>query len=287
MHIFLSGQDDYLAKQTIKQLIEKYIAKNPDGSELIRLSAADSNFKTVLPNVLSDLKAVPLFATSRLIILEQLGTLNVELQNEIAKNITDLPSSTVLVIWDKLAFKDAALIELQKQSKNIKVDTPAGEDLLNTARKIARSYDCNLTDQQLGAIISESGNDLWYIDTELQKLSNDADFKIEKTTHSFDQPFAVFNFVRAKNYQKVGAQIMRDIKNGKPFEMVLGGVGAALRKEVKDPHERLKYNEILIDVDIGLKTGSLDERDAAILLSYYLPNTDQKTVRWEDQWGEA
>lgn len=287
MLIFLNGADDYQAKQTIKQLIAKYIAKNPDGSELIRTSVTDDNFAANWQRIVSDLKAIPLFATSRLIIIERIGKLDLKQQDDLAKNITDLPATTVVVLWDDQKLKSKELASALEKAKTFNAEPLTGAALISWIKKTAANFALKLNSQEISQLDNFWGSNLWGIETELQQLANSQMGLAKSETKTTDAPFVIFNYVRARNWQKVGSQILRDIESGKPLEMVLGGVGAAVRKEIKEPTARLKINEILIDVDMGIKTGSLDESGAALLLSYYLSNPDQKAVKWEDQWGEA
>ena len=67
MIVYIKGSDSFLAREAILAIKKKYLAKNPEGVELIEIDV-----DTPMINW-ADLQAVPLFATSRLIIIRHAG----------------------------------------------------------------------------------------------------------------------------------------------------------------------------------------------------------------------
>src|SRR3989344_9087958 len=94
MLIYISGADSYLAREAISKLKAKYLEKNPDGTELVSIDCTET-----IPNF-ADLRAVPLFATSRLIVIKGAGLLAIKDQDDLASYLTDLPTTTIVVLWD-------------------------------------------------------------------------------------------------------------------------------------------------------------------------------------------
>ena len=104
MLISISGADSFLAKEAIGKIKAKYREKNPDGAELIEIDCDGE-----LPNW-ADLQAVPLFASSRLVIISGVGLLSTKDQDDLAHFLTNLPSSTVAVVWDQKPLKETSAL---------------------------------------------------------------------------------------------------------------------------------------------------------------------------------
>lgn len=291
MLIFLSGSDDFLARRTINQLRAKYLEKNPDGAELIHVDVEGEGFGAAWSRLLGDLQAIPLFATSRLVIVERIGLLLTAAQEELTRALTDLPDSTVLVLWDKKALPEKSELakSLAQAQKRISVSPLVGFELARFIRSRAVALNITLEPVEIQEIIDQADGNLWWIETELLKRQNGERAVNTVTTRRLnsDVPFAIFNFVRARNWAASARQLKSDLMSGKPFELLLGGLASAVRKELRDETDRRRVTDLMIDIDVGVKTGLLDDREAILLLAASLPNTPDKRVRWEDQWGEA
>lgn len=286
MLIYITGPDSFLASRAISQIKQKYLQKNPDGAELIEIgpdSATNQNW--------ADLQAVPLFATSRLVIIKSAGKLDKNGQDNLAHVVTHKPDTTIVVLWDdkKIDAKSALAAALQTAKQHISAEPLAAGAVEKFITKRAKELDLTLATEQLREITAALGNDLWAIENELLFRANSvgAVGSSTATKTAADEPFAVFRYVRSGQWPAVKQLIAREIADGMPMELIMGGVASAVRKELRNPELQRQTTDLLMDIDVGLKTGALDAEAAGALLVAYLPNGIGKRVQWEDQWGET
>lgn len=283
MLIYIAGTDSFLAKRAIDQIKQKYTSKNPDGAELIEITSSTNN-----PNW-ADLQAVPLFATSRLVVIKEAAKFDAATQENLAHFLTNHPASTVVVVWDGKALKAGTPLQmaLAGATKTIAASPLERPALLRWIKARAAELAITLSPEMLNELLGSYGSDLWAIETELKNLQNDSTAGITAKKQSTDVPFAVFGFVRSGNWEAVKRSLASDLEQGKPLELILGGLAAAVRKEVRAVDIKKKVTDLLMDIDIGLKTGLLDERSAVALLISHLPNPAPERVRWESTWEET
>ncbi|HSX41798.1 MAG TPA: hypothetical protein VLE93_00435 [Candidatus Saccharimonadales bacterium] len=282
MLIYVTGSDAYLAKQAIDQLKAKYLAKN-DGAELIEINADET-----LPNF-ADLQAVPLFATSRLAIIKKVGVLDGATQDSLASVLGSLPPTTVAAVWDQkpLAAKSALATTLSGAAKKIvaeALDEPATRRWI---RARSQELGLQLDEAVVSSLLSAGGNDLWFLETELRFLATTAGGKNDdrpRQTARPDDYFVYYRLVRQKAWAKIGRQLAADFQGGTPFELLLGSLAAAVRKEAVDQPENRPVVELLGDVDFGTKTGLLEPGAAIALLAHRLSNPAGNRVHWEAMW---
>lgn len=282
MLIHVAGSDSFLAKRAIDQIKDKYLAKNPDGAELIEITPETEN-----PNW-ADLQAIPLFATSRLVIVKEAAKLAAGHQENLAHFLTNHPDTTVVIVWDGKALKVGTPLQtaLATAKKTIIVSPLEGRSLQAWVKKRTEELALKLSTDQLTALAAD-GAELWAIENELQRLANDSTAEISLRKKIADEPFAVFNFIRRQDWPAVKKWLVSELEAGKPFELTLGGLAAAVRKELRDPATRQAVTELMMDVDIGVKTGLLDDRAAVAVLIANLPKPARERVRWEDAWEET
>src|SRR3989344_3146038 len=157
MLVYLSGSDSFMAREAISKLKTKYLEKNPDGVELIEIDATEPMRNW------ADLKTVPLFATSRLIIIKRAGELPVDEQNNLASMLTDLPPSSVVVIWDgkPLKAKSPLSAQLEAATKTINTEPLAGSALRNWIKSQANEIGFEITEESVSELVDQYGSDLW------------------------------------------------------------------------------------------------------------------------------
>jgi DNA polymerase III delta subunit len=285
MIIYVQGEDSFLAKKAINQIKAKYLQKNPDGAEVIEIDCDGA-----LPNW-ADLQAVPLFATSRLVIIKRAGLLPEQVQDTLGGYISNLPKTTVAVVWDgKEIKKKNVLVEaLAQASKVIQVAAFSRADAIRYVKKRAQELEVDISADQVGTLVSQTGFDGWAIETELQRLATlDSleDPGSARTAKDEEIPFLLFRLVRGGDWQKVGEQLRTEFKQGKPIELLVGGLAAALRQSTGSRAEKINRTDLLLDVDFGLKTGLLEPESAVALLSVRLSQSTKSTVQWEKIWEE-
>lgn len=280
MLIFISGSDSFLAKEAIAKIKAKYLEKNPDGTELVEI-----NCDGELPSW-ADLKAVPLFATSRLIIIKRAGELLVDEQNNLASMLTDLPTSSVVVIWDAKPFKAKSPLSIQidMAAKTISVEPLAESGLKNWIKVQATEIGFEVTPGSVNELVDQYGSDLWAIQTDLQSRQG------QITTSGWgkaqaEKPFILFDYIRGQRWPELRKNLIVSHQRGDAIEMTIGGLAAAVRKNVRDQTLKQKMTDTLSEIDIALKTGLIEAGDAVALLACYLPDA-QKRVQWEVAWEQ-
>src|SRR3989344_7165905 len=278
MIVFISGSDSFLAREAIVKIKAKYLEKNPDGTELVEISCDGE-----LPNW-ADLKAVPLFATSRLIIIKRAGELLVEEQNSLASMLTDLPTSSVVVIWDgkPLKAKSPLSAQLEAATKTINSEPLAGSALRNWIKSQATEIGFEVTEESVGELVHQYGSDLWGIQTDLRTRQGTSSISSWGRVQT-EKPFALFDYVRGKRWSDLRKLLVLSHHRGEAVEMTIGSLAAAVRKSISDPILKRKMTDTLSEIDIALKSGLIESGDAIALLACYLPD-GQKRVQWEVAW---
>ena len=281
MIILLTGEDSYLAAQIIKQLKSKYLEKNPDGSEL---TEADYPEK---PMDFANLHALPLFATSRLIIIKHLEALSAKDQEKLADYLTDVPPSTNVVIWtnnfDKLA--DTLKTNLKKANKIIDSFPLKGEALYKYVKELAKKSELELSKEEIESLIDQFGDNLWAISTEIMTLRN-SDTKDKSAWGKKEKldTLEIFRLMRRPDLQATSKYLLKFAKQGFEPEWTIGTVASAAKKlplNIKKP-----ILNLLIDIDYGLKTSFLDDETALLLLSRHLLQQSPNRLQWEKVWQE-
>jgi len=276
MIIYLRGEESLLAKEAINQLKEKFLSRNPDGIEIREVEGDQPS-----PNW-ADLAAVPLFSHSRLTIINRAALLSSASQKGLARFLINLPKTSVVVIWDSKPFlASSPLPALLAKERVIDVVLASEAERERWLVKRAVRYQLELTIAQAREMIRAVGKDIWALDTHLQALALGGDAVTGQPPFS---PNMVFRLARQQNWVELAVQIGAAIRAGEPVELVIGALASALRGLARPCPEQV---ELLSDVDVGLKTGWLDQDGAAALLAAYLPHPAKKKLQWEEQWRGA
>ncbi len=289
MLVYISGPDNFLATKAINQIKAKYLEKNPTGAEITLIDGNDPTSASLRGVNWADLQAVPLFATSRLVIIKSAGKFDKDKQENLAHFLRNIPDTTVVVLWDekKIDPKTALFTSLQGAKKAISATPLSYTAIRQNTLKRAKELSLDLSTSHLEQILDSCGTDLWAIENELIYRSNSVGGEGEKTKKTIlDEPFAVFNYIRQNRWDKVKNVIKTELEAGFAIEMILGGVAAAARKELRDATTKRAVTDLLMDIDVGLKTGILDDQAAGALLIAHLPKPIHSRVQWEDTWGE-
>ncbi len=281
MLVFIEGSDSFLARQAINQIKKKYLDKNPDGVELVDVDASEGSLNW------ADLQAVPLFAQTRLVVLRRVGQLSPTEQESLASFLNASPDSTVAVLWDEKALpaKSSLAVPVKKAAKTISALPLSGNSLKNHLVARAKARDYQLSDTELSLLISEHGSDLWAQETAIAVLALGGQTEQRGKARPSEQ-FALYRAVQTGNWLAAANFIRQDIAAGQPIELLIGMIASALRKRREDA-ERVAITNLLADVDLGLKTGLLDEQAAAALFVSNLPKPRRNRVRWETVWEES
>ncbi|MEK7170852.1 MAG: hypothetical protein AAB774_00910 [Patescibacteria group bacterium] len=280
MLIFIHGSDSFLAREAIQKIKAKYREKNPDGTELVEIDASEPMASW------ADLKAVPLFATSRLVIIKRAGELLVDEQNNLATMLTDLPASSVVVIWDGKPFKANCpiLVITNMADKMISVEPLVGVALNNWIKAQVAEIGFEVTPEAISELVDQYGSDLWAIQTDLQSRSGEVGTSSWGKIQT-EKPFILFDYVRGQKWPELARHLITGYQRGDAIEMTIGGLAAAVRKNISDQKLKCQMTDTLSEIDIALKSGLIEAGDAVALLAHYLSG-GQKRVQWEYQWEQ-
>jgi len=285
MLIYIQGPDSFLAKEAIRSMKAKYLEKNPTGSELVEIDCSD----TGSTRSWADLKAIPLFATSRLIIISQVGSLVVAEQVSLASILVELPATSIVVVWDGKALKpDSELAKVSAQaSKKIPAQPLISSELAKWIKKQAEILGQGVSAEQVKNLISQYGSDLWAIQTDLATghLPSNNNRLSDWSHAQADKPFIFFDDVRSSRWLALKQHLVNAFNRGEALELTIGSLAAAVRQSVGDEGLRRKITTILSEVDLALKTGLIEGGDAVALLIAYLPDR-QNRVQWGELWLE-
>jgi len=286
MIVYIKGSDSFLAREAILAIKKKYLAKNPEGVELIEIDA-----DTPMINW-ADLQAVPLFATSRLIIIKRICELLVDEQASLASILTDLPETSVVVVWDGKPLKTNTTLShiSDKANKIILAEPLVGLGLKNWIKGQATKIGLELSPEAVTDLVDQYGSDLWAISTDLktrQSGTNTSSWGVGLMV----KPFVLFDYIRTRRWPVLKRHLITSLDRGEAAEMTIGSLAAAVRKSNFDRDLKLKITDILSDIDLALKSGLVESADAIALLVCYLPGNaltrygdSQKRVQWENQY---
>jgi len=280
MIIFLSGSSSYLAIKQIQQIREKYLSKN-DSSELQEI-----NPETVSANW-ADLLAVPLFASSRLIIIRRAGEFAQADQENLASVLPNVPSTTVVVIWDSqpLTSKLTETLESLKVKK-VTLKEPAGAALVKLIEQKATELGGEISPEDARKIIANNGSDLWAIDSAVFAYVASGTHLVYQQNEQLVDSFKLMRACQNSNFAEAAKALFEEHRAGKPIEMLIGSMAAGVRKARIGLTEKLSVVELLSDIDLALKSGLIEDTQAVALLQIELPKTSSNRLQWEEVYDE-
>ena len=169
MNIFFYGPNTYLIKREIDRLVAKYKEKAGGDLNLIRIDGEQMTVEEYSRQV----RAVPLLATSRLIIIKNiLKNKNKAVLENVKESLGKIPSTSVVVfVHEGEPDKRLGLFKALQKSK-------VSKSFANLERSALKNFILKETEARGGQIESSAadllgdfvGGDLWRLDGELEKL---------------------------------------------------------------------------------------------------------------------
>lgn len=282
MLIAIRGTDSFLAGETIRQIKDRYRTKHGPTGDLVEFDGSTP------PNSWVNLGATSLFTSSRLVIVTRAHELAADSRQTLADGLGRLPTTTVAVVWDALASKkpDPLELRLNQADKTIAAEPLTPARLKSWLTLQAKQQGLTVTPDGLEALIAEHGSNLWALFTALKTLGSGGVGARKRTTA--DEPFIHFSLIRRGDWTRLRQQLRQDYQAGKPIELILGALAAAVRKlplGAKSPRRALAG--YLAQLDFGLKTGILDSASVFALLIAHLPQPSRTNVQWQKVWEET
>lgn len=175
MILFFYGANSFAARAKLGQLKAQYIAKAGNDFGLDQLDGE----RLKLQDLVQQLQAVPFLATSRLIIIENLGK-NKVVAEEMLERLDEVPESTIVVLYDPEVDKRGRYFKaLSKLPHAAEFKPLAPPQLMRWIEDSAIKLGANIERPAAQELLNRCGDDQWRLQGEIMKLSTH-DAKITK-----------------------------------------------------------------------------------------------------------
>lgn len=167
MILFFYGANSFAARAKLGQLKAQYIAKNGNDFGLDQLDGE----RIKLQDLVQQLQAVPFLATSRLIIIENLGK-NKVVAEEMLERLDDVPESTIVVLYDPDVDKRGRYFKtLSKLPRAAEFKPLAPPQLMRWMEDEAIKLGASIDRQAVQELLNRCGDDQWRLQGEITKLA--------------------------------------------------------------------------------------------------------------------
>lgn len=175
MILFFYGANSFAARAKLKQLKDQFIAKNGNDFGLDQLDGE----RIKLQELVQQLQAVPFLASSRLIIIENLGK-NKTVAEEILERFDEVPESTIVVLYDPEVDKRGKYFKtLSKLPKAAEFKPLAPPALMRWMEEEVTKLGATIDRAATQELLNRCGDDQWRLHGEITKLATHAE-KITK-----------------------------------------------------------------------------------------------------------
>lgn len=168
MLITLYGPDSYRRQSRAKYLVSKYQAKHT-GLSLSYFDLSSSDLDSELARLKSFCSTQSLFETIKLGLIKNVPSSASALKKIILPKLEDR-STTLILLMDKKPNKDFSFL-LQPPAQSEEFANLSGSALLNFVSRLAQDRQLSLSPATLKTLVAGSGNDLWGIVNELDRLA--------------------------------------------------------------------------------------------------------------------
>ena len=296
MIIYLYGENEYSIKQKLGSIKQQYIDKTGGDADMQIFDMSEHN----LSDLLNAFAVVPMFVSSRLFVVRNLGSLKLS-KDQLDKLIEAVSDSTNAVVIDSKPDKRSVYFKTMSKLKNAKYfGALTSQQLVSWIRNRTTELGGKIDNTAVSLLIDKVGNDQWQLDQELQKLTN---FDLNISKQNIEQ--LVVTNLNQSAFMMIDAIVRKDIKRaaeiyenlmvqGEADQMILGaivyqyrmlvlakdnaGKSGEWQKELSiSPYAATKAQNLaknidmealrdayqsIIDTDMSIKTGKLDSHDA-------------------------
>lgn len=203
MILFFYGPNSFASRRKLQAVVATFLTKTKSDLGLERIEGAN----TTVPNLIASLQAVPFLSSSRLVIVEYLSS-NKAVSGQIDKVVSDVPTSTVVVFYEKDIDKRSnyyKTLKAQAQAQEFNQLSPARltQWITAEAKRLGGSIDRVAANELLTIV----GEDQWRLEQELLKLVSYQPVVTKQTITELIEParddniFALVDAVSSGNTQ--------------------------------------------------------------------------------------
>lgn len=171
MILFFYGANSFAARSKLNQLKQQYIAKNGNDFGLDQLDGE----RIKLQDLVQQLQAVPFLATSRLIIIENLGK-NKTVAEAMLERLDKVPETTIVVLYDPDVDKRSKYFKtLSKLPRAAEFKPLAPPQLSRWIEEEITKLGSSIERPAAQELINRCGDDQWRLQGEITKLATHSD----------------------------------------------------------------------------------------------------------------
>ncbi|OQA52432.1 MAG: DNA polymerase III subunit delta [candidate division WS2 bacterium ADurb.Bin280] len=247
MYLFFFGENDYLIREKISELEQRYKKSSASDFDLTKIDGEQAELSELSANI----QAVPLLATTRLILVRNIvSNKNKQTTEGVASLLGRIPPSTVVVFYqvgpiDRRTAIFKALTKDKKRFQEFKnLEGRALESFIDLR---CRENGVAISAAARSKMIEIAGRDLWRLVNEIDKLSLYVKEKIELddvmqmvSSEISANVFALTDSLLKRN-KKSSAKLVKDIiESGEVPLKVLGAIIFSFRAiaQIKDAIEQ-------------------------------------------------
>ncbi|MFO0862972.1 MAG: DNA polymerase III subunit delta [Candidatus Saccharibacteria bacterium] len=226
MIFYFYGENSFAIQQQLSALSEQYQKKTGGSLEIERFDMSSDP----LSKLLNSLGVIPMFASSRLLIVRDFGLLKLE-KAKLEQMLGMVSESTILVLIDSNPDKRSAVYKVLSSLKNAKkFDNLSQPQLVGWIRKLVANEGATIDNRTISVLIEKVGFDQWQLQNEIQKLVN---YNPTLTIDSIDKlvvpnvEYSVFVMTDALAKQQVGKAVdtyRSLVAQNEPDQKILGAI---------------------------------------------------------------
>ena len=167
MVFFFYGPNTYAARQQLAKLVVEYEKKTGSNLGLERIDGA----KVKPAELNASLQAAPFLATSRLVIVEDLGA-NKAVAATIDRYLKNIPATTVAVFYDPNVDQRTGYFKsISKAAKTVKFEPLSTAKLHQWVARQVEASGVEIERPAVGRLLDVAGEDQWRLANEIAKLA--------------------------------------------------------------------------------------------------------------------
>jgi DNA polymerase-3 subunit delta len=166
MIFYFYGENSYAIRQQVHAVVTQYKKKTGGSLEIERLDMSSQP----LSDLLNVINVMPMFVSSRLLIVSGISTIKIE-KTKLQAVIDSASQSTIVVFTDPTPDKRSIVFKTLSNLKNAKQFSALSQSqLLAWVKKQIQAEGGEASDRTINVLIEKVGNNQWQLKAEVQKL---------------------------------------------------------------------------------------------------------------------